>query len=141
MISAAERAATLAKIDLFHALTKREVLSIAMLAEEQTFPPDTVITNEGDQGTTFFVILHGMAKVTAGGKQRAVLMPGRYFGEMSVIDGEPRSATVVTDSEVQVLAIPSFSFRPLLLEQPTITRKLLEVMCKRLRKCEQAPTS
>jgi len=139
--SAAERAEALAKVDLFHALTKREILKIAMLAEEIRFPPDMVIANEGTAGTTFYVILHGIAKVVAGGKKRATLTPGKYFGEMAVIDGEPRSATVIAETELQVLAISSYNFRPLLLEYPTIARKLLEVMCKRLRKVEQAPTS
>jgi len=141
MTSATERAEALAKVDIFHALSKNEIFAIAMLAEEVTFPPNAVIATEGLAGTSFYVILHGIAKVTVAGRKRNTLMPGKYFGEMSMIDGEPRSATVTAESELQVLVISSYNFRPLLLEQPTITRKLLEGMCKRLRKCEASLTS
>jgi len=100
--------------------------------------PGRSLASEGEPGGRFYLILEGKAEVTVGGESRAELGAGEYFGEISLIDGEPRSATVTAASELRVLSLASFTFAPLLVEHPTITRKILLEMCARLRGAEEA---
>src|SRR5438270_13194470 len=96
------------------------------------------LATAGEQGGRFYLILEGNAQVTIAGEQWAELGPGEYFGEISLIDGEPRSASVTAASDLRVLSLASFTFAPLLVEHPTITRKILLEMCARLRRAEEA---
>ena len=94
------------------------------------------ITEEGGSATGFHLIRTGTASVTVGGQPRAGLGPGQYFGEISLIDGKPRSATVTADGPLQTISLASWSFKPILDEQPGVARALLVVMCERLRRAE-----
>jgi CRP-like cAMP-binding protein len=128
----------LAEVDLFQGLTKGELLKIYMLAREENVRSGRALATEGEPGGRFYLILEGKAQVTIAGEQWAELGPGEYFGEISLIDGEPRSASVTAASDLRVLSLASFTFAPLLVEHPTITRKILLEMCARLRRAEEA---
>jgi CRP/FNR family transcriptional regulator/CRP/FNR family cyclic AMP-dependent transcriptional regulator len=67
--------------------------------------------------------------------------PGEFFGEMSLLDGQPRSATVVADTPMRMLVIPRREFVTLLREVPSLTERILIALCQRLRHAEQALTS
>jgi CRP/FNR family cyclic AMP-dependent transcriptional regulator len=123
----------LGSVDLFEDLSKRELFVIHELAKELRFPAGRAVAKEGTSGGRFFLILEGKATVSVGGKTIGTLGPGDYFGELSLIDGQPRSATVVADSPLRALTLTAVDFRPLLLEQPRIARKIMTELVRRLR--------
>jgi CRP-like cAMP-binding protein len=120
-------------VDLFEELSKSELRKVAGLAKPFTFAEGESVTEEGTPGGRFHVIQSGSAKVVAGGRTRATLGAGEYFGELSLIDGEPRSATVIATEPLTTLSIAEWNLRPLLKSQPTISYKLLVVLCRRVR--------
>jgi CRP/FNR family cyclic AMP-dependent transcriptional regulator len=132
--------ALLGNVPLFEGLSKRELSSILSVAKEIHFDEGHDIVEEGATGVGFHLILEGEAHVLIGGRKRATLRAGDYFGEMSLIDGGPRSATVRTSTPVRTLALTSWAFMPLLDKNPSIARKLLQEMSKRLRAIERVLT-
>ena len=137
MTRAEEGVELLAEVDLFQGLSKGELLKIFMLAREEKVRAGFSLATEGESGGRFYLILEGKAEVTINGERWAELGPGDHFGEVSLIDGEPRSATVTATTELRALSLASFTFAPLLVEHPTITRKILVEMCSRLRSAEE----
>jgi CRP/FNR family transcriptional regulator, cyclic AMP receptor protein len=128
----------LSHVDLFHGLTSTELKTVLGQSKEMSFRPDEVVAAEGTKAGRFYLILKGEAKVNVGGRRRPSLGPGDYFGEISLIDGGPRSATVTAATDLQTLSIASFNFRALLKEQPPLAMKLLSQLCRRLRSSEQS---
>jgi CRP-like cAMP-binding protein len=96
------------------------------------FPAGTVIVAEGDRGKGFYVIEKGTATVTVEGLERTTLAAGAYFGEVAVIDGGPRSATIIAATRVSGLEIAPNTFRKLLDEDPTIAAAIAEQLRARL---------
>jgi CRP/FNR family cyclic AMP-dependent transcriptional regulator len=132
--------ALLANVPLFEGLSRRELNSILNVAKEIAHDEGHDVVEEGATGVGFHLILEGEAHVLIGGRKRATLRPGDYFGEMSLLDGGPRSATVRASTPVRTLALTSWAFMPLLDKTPSIARKLLQEMSKRLRNLERALT-
>ncbi len=128
----------LRSVPLFEGLSDRELRSIFEAAKEVSFPEGRAIIEEGASAVGFHLILEGQAEVLLGDRPRTTLGPGDYFGEMSLIDGAPRSATVRTTSPVRTLSLTSWSFMPLLERMPSIARKLLLEMSRRLRAAEKS---
>lgn len=126
----------LGRVGLFQGLSHKELKVIAGAAKEMEFSPGEVVAAEGEEGSRFFVIIEGTASVDVSGKAQPGLGPGDYFGEISLIDGKPRAATVVAQSRLRTLSLVSWNFAPLLEEHPSITHKLLLAMCDRLRAAE-----
>ena len=100
-----------------------------------------MIATEGDPGVGLFVIVDGEAEVTIGGKRMAILRRGDFFGEIALLDGGPRSATVTARSDIRLLGLTEWVFRGLLQEHPSIAVKTLESMAGRLRDATQAATA
>ena len=130
--------ALLGQVGLFEGLSRRELESILAAGKEIRHGEDHDIVEEGATGVGFHLILEGEADVLVGGVPRAKLRTGDYFGEMSLLDGGPRSATVRSVTPVQTLALTSWAFMPLLEKMPSIARKLLVEMSKRLRQVEDS---
>ncbi len=122
MTRAEEGIPLLAEVDLFHGLSKGELLKIFMLSREETVRAGRTLATEGEPGGNFSVIMEGRAEVSVGGETVNKLGPGDYFGEISLIDGEPKSATVTATSEMTLLSLASFTFSPLLVEHPGIAQ-------------------
>jgi CRP/FNR family cyclic AMP-dependent transcriptional regulator len=100
-----------------------------------------VLTREGDSGREFFVVVDGRARVMVGDRGRiAALGPGASFGEMSLLDQRPRSATVEAETDMQLLVLDARSFSSLLEDAPSVARKVLVAMAGRLRLAEQEAT-
>src|SRR5881396_119423 len=95
----------LAKVPLFSGCSKRELAVIAQAAKEVRHKAGTVIAREGEYGIGLFLILEGKCRVTIGGKEKAILGPGDFFGEIALIDGGPRTATVTAITDVRLLGI------------------------------------
>lgn len=122
----------LAAVPMFSACSKKDLQLVAKTADEITVEPGADLTVEGGSGREFFVIMEGKAKVTRGGKQVAVLGPGDFFGELALLDKAPRNATVTAQTPLDVLVLEQRSFTGLLAEVPTIARKLMIGMARRL---------
>jgi CRP/FNR family transcriptional regulator, cyclic AMP receptor protein len=128
-------------VPLFSACSKRELSRIASLADEVDVPEGKVLTREGDQGREFFVVVEGQARVMVGDRGRvSALGPGASFGEMSLLDQGPRSATVEAETDMQLLVLDARSFSSLLNEVPSVARKVLAAMAGRLRASEREAT-
>ena len=129
----------LSTVDLFQGLSKRELQRLMATAKELSFAEGDNMVTEGDEDGRFYLMLEGTAQIIQGRKKLATLGPGDYFGEISLIDGEPRSATVVATAPIRALTMARWNFRPLLEEHPAIARKLLIEMCRRVRELDRSP--
>lgn len=130
----------LASVPLFEGLSKRELRQVVSATSEVTFPEGRSIVEEGaDAGAGFHLILDGEVRVIMAGRTRARLGPGEFFGEISLLDGGPRTATVLAQTPVRTLSIPAWNFIPILDRNPTIARKLLVEVAKRLRAVQRRP--
>ena len=128
-----DKADVLKKVPLFSGLSQRYLHLIAAEADEVKEEAGAVLTKQNGLGLEFLLILEGGARVERDGTVIARLGPGDFFGEMSLIDGMPRSATVIAESPTVLLVIQSRSFRSLLDTVPGLQRKLLVTLCARLR--------
>jgi CRP/FNR family cyclic AMP-dependent transcriptional regulator len=128
----------LTKIPLFAACTGEELRQISEKASTLTYEAGTVLADEGSVGAEFMVIVDGTAEVTAGGHVLNELGPGDFFGEIALLDGGPRTATVRATSAVVAEVIDERDFRVLLYDVPSLSRKLLVGVAKRLRAANMA---
>lgn len=122
--------------DLFAGVGKKALAAIAAQARVVNHPEGKDITEEGGGAAGFHLIRSGEVAVSVHGNARPDLGPGDYFGEISMIDGKPRSATVRAKSPVTTISLASWAFHPILDEHPDVTKELLKVMCARLRAAE-----
>ncbi|MEP6973715.1 MAG: cyclic nucleotide-binding domain-containing protein [Actinomycetota bacterium] len=125
-------------VPLFSEFGDKELLRVAAIAKEVEFPAGKEIAKQGESGVGFHMIVEGEASVTVDGTNHATLGPGSYFGEMSLLDGGPRSATVAATSELKTVSLTSWDFNVLLDQFPELARKLLIELCRRLRSVEQS---
>jgi CRP/FNR family cyclic AMP-dependent transcriptional regulator len=132
------KSALLSAAPLFASVAPEEMGAIAAAAVEVEFPADHVIARQGEIGTGFFVIVSGGARVVRDGEAVATLGPGDFFGELSVLDGLPRIAQVVADGPTTCLALASWDFEALLLEEPRVSLALLRGLAGRLREVTEA---
>jgi CRP-like cAMP-binding protein len=128
-------AALLADVPLFSGLSNRHLRRIAAVAEDRRYPVGRPIVQQGARGDPFFVIVDGEAKVTMGRSSRAAvrLRAGDFFGELAVLDGGPRTASVVAVMPVSTLRIMRSDLREILRQEPDVALKLLEEVAGRLR--------
>ena len=130
----------LGRSQLFQGLSKKELERVLRSADEVDHSVGTEVTQEGKGGVGFHLILSGSATVEQRGRTVRKLGPGDSFGDIALIDGGPRTATVRADTPLHTLSIVAWDFKPLLLEHPTIAHKLLLELCRRLREAEARPT-
>lgn len=130
----------LGSVGLFEGLSKKELSQISKAARQVEFEAGSAIVKEGEEGVGFHLILSGRAKVTVRGRARKTLGAGKFFGELSLLDRGPRTATVIAETTVRTLSLVSWEFLPLIDKSPSIARKLLVEMCRRLRESEEADT-
>jgi CRP-like cAMP-binding protein len=121
---------------LFSAMTDKDLRRVLTIAKVVSHAKGQPVVEEDQTAIGFHTILTGQAEASVGGTPVATLGPGAYFGEMSLLDGKPRSATVRATSDLQTLVIPSWDFNHLLDQHPEMMRALLIELCRRLRKIE-----
>ena len=126
----------LTRIWLFSGCTQAELRKIGKAMTEVTVPAGTLLVEQGQPGLLFFVVLAGTASVRRGRRSVATLGPGDFFGELSLLDHRPRSASVVCTTEMTLLVLRQRQFQKVLRETPTLTVRLLRVMAQRLRTSE-----
>src|SRR5919199_3722137 len=122
----------LARLPLFEGIGKRDLQRIAREAEFAEFGPGDHVVSTGDQPDFFYVILSGEAHAAAKPAARP-LTTGDSFGEMGLIGGEPRSATIVAATELHVMRLPRRAFDDVLDRHPAIARRLLHELAGRVR--------
>ena len=127
------RAELLAGCPLFKGIDADGLAKLAELATPVDFPAGHVIARQGEIGTGLFVIIDGEVRVVRDGEEIARLGAGDFFGEMSVIDGLPRVAGVVTTTPARCLALASWEFERLVMDHPTIGLAILRGLSARLR--------
>jgi CRP-like cAMP-binding protein len=123
----------LATVGLFSVLSKAELRQVLKASDQVDAEPGQVLVVEGRPGHEFFLILEGEAIVRRNGRKIATLGPGEYFGELSLLDHGPRSATVVAATEMRLLVLGQREFAGLLQTIPGMAAKLLVSMAHRLR--------
>jgi ATP-binding cassette subfamily B protein len=126
--------ALLRRSSLFTGMTDRTLEAIADLTTEVAFGPGEVLVREGDAGDAFFVITSGAASVEQHGSTLRNLTAGDFLGEISLIDGMPRTATVTATSPVAALRLARNDFQRLIDEHPSIRLELLMALTERVRK-------
>jgi CRP-like cAMP-binding protein len=131
-----QRIEALRKVPLLAGLSKRDLARVLALAKEVEFWAGDVIVKDGDQADDFYLLARGNAKLSVPGRRTAILDPGDYFGEMAVLDGGPRTATIVAEDHGWALRIERSDFLRLLDAYPSIARTILIEMSKRVRAAE-----
>lgn len=123
---------------MFADVDPEDLAPMAHAAEEHTYEPGHTIVQEGEVGDVLYVVVHGEVSVVRGGVVLARLGPGETFGEMAVLDAEPRSATVRATEETTVLAVASEDFYDVLREQMEIAEGVIRMLTQRLRVADRA---
>lgn len=127
--------AALQASELFRDLPQKQLKSICDAGKMMSFQAGTEVVAEGDGAGRFFLILDGTAEVFAHGVHQAELGPGDAVGELALLDGGPRSATVRAKSELRTFSLASWNFRPFLGE-PEVMRAVIGLLCRRLRSAQ-----
>jgi len=130
----------LRKIPLFGRLNQRQLNAVAKHVDEVQLRKGAVLAKQGAQGMEAIIIVDGRARVETDGTMLAELGAGAVVGEMSVIDGKPRSATVIAETPMNLLLLHRRDFVSLLETVPGLQRKLLVTLCERVRQADQALT-
>jgi len=130
------KVALLQKVSLFRGLSLKQLEQIARLADEVEVPAGKRLATAGDNGYELFVIVDGQAVAKAARGRAVRLGPGEFFGEMSLVDGGPRSATVETLSSMRLLVVGRREFWQLLTAAPPLGRTIMRVLSRRVRDAE-----
>ena len=138
MPSTLEKVLVLKSAPLFSRVPAEDLASLARMAESRIIAPGQRIVAEGEPGDELYLLVHGRVAVTRGGHRITTLGPGESFGEISVLDDGPRTATVVAEEQSEVLAIASEDFYEILREQSEIAEGVIRILVKRLRDADAA---
>jgi CRP-like cAMP-binding protein len=133
MLTRVERVLALKNIELFHDIPGEVLADIAALLEEETFEKGQYIANEGDLGKELYMIVKGEVEVVAGGNVVAVMKEGAGFGEMALIDSQPRSADIIAKNDVLVLKMESDDFLEILKQRDEVALGVIRVLTGRIR--------
>ena len=133
-----QRVDALSRVPLFSDLSRRHLNQVAEAARIVTYRRGAPVIREGDLGATLFVIVEGEAKVTRGGRKLATLAPGDFFGEISLLDGGPRTATVIAETPLSVVRLYRAPFFRLVQAEPDLGVKVLSILARRIRRVDRA---
>ena len=138
---ATDAASLIGNVPFFAGLDEKRRKSIASEGKEISYKAGDKIVEEESMGVGFYLVLDGKAEVRKGTKVLASLGKGQFFGEMSLIDEQPRSADVVAVAPTRCWALSSWSFASVVKANPEIPMMMLKEMVKRLRAAQSSPTS
>lgn len=128
----------LGAVPLFQDLSIKQLRKVVDLAEVARFMEGATLVKQGEIGDSFYVVLTGQAKVVANGRTINRLIPGDYFGEISLLDGGPRTASVLAETEMTLVIITQRGFLAMLAKDPEITICLLEGMARTVRRLDRS---
>jgi CRP/FNR family cyclic AMP-dependent transcriptional regulator len=130
--------ARLGDISMFAPCTKKELQQIARLTTKLNVDSGRVLTKEGERGSEFAIVLDGTASVTQHGKVVGTLTAGGHYGEMSLIDDGPRTATVTATSPMTLAVVAPNEFGQLLEDVPALARAIMRGLARRIRELDKA---
>jgi CRP-like cAMP-binding protein len=132
-----DRITLLRGVELFSSCSTAELRKIAGLATEHHARAGQVLARQDERGHEFFVIVEGRAEASRNGVVLAELAPTDFFGELAILDGGTRTATVVAMTDLRLLVLSSAEFKQLYQFHPAVTRKIVAVLGARLRKADE----
>src|SRR5918997_2744081 len=127
---------SLRAVPLFADLGNRDLKQLADSMKEHSFAAGEEVVAEGKSGVGFFVILEGVARVSQGGERRGELNAGEYFGEMGLIDGQDRLASLTAETDPPGASLDTWNFRPFVRAHPDVAWALLTALVKRVREAQ-----
>lgn len=127
----------LARVPIFSHCSAEEIAAITGVAQESRFEPGQIIVTQGTPGQAFYLVVSGRVEIFRDNVSLGAFGPGDFFGEMSLLDQAPRSATIRALDETCCLMLASWDFKALLERHPSIAIKLLEVLSRRLRVADE----
>jgi CRP/FNR family cyclic AMP-dependent transcriptional regulator len=127
---------SLRAVPLFAELSKKDLRQLATSMHEKSYAAGEEVVTQGEGGVGFFVILEGSAAVAVAGKDTGVLRAGDYFGEMALLDGDIRSASVTAEEGLRCAGMTAWNFRPFVRDHPDLAWALLKALAKRVRVAE-----
>lgn len=130
----------LKRAPLFEGLSRKELTHLARVSEDLEVPPGQVLCKEGDIGREFFVIVDGETQVTAKGKDLGARGSGDFIGEIALLEDTTRTATVTAKSPLRVFVLTREDFRSLVRENPTVERKVMQALARRVVELSRDPT-
>ena len=130
--------AVIASVPLFESLSRKHLKKVAGLSTTVDFGAGDTVIQEGEPGDSFYVTVSGQAKVLTGGKTMHRLIPGDHFGEISLLDGQPRSASVVAETPLSLLRVPRSSFLKLVTDDADLARALLASLARMVRRVDRS---
>jgi CRP/FNR family cyclic AMP-dependent transcriptional regulator len=125
---------------LFDGLSRSELVKLARHSEDLEVEPGKVLCREGAIGHEFFVIVNGKVKVTRNGRRIATLSGGDFLGEIALITEMPRTATVTAETLLRFFVLTRREFQQVLDEHPSVERKVLRALARRLAQTSNDPT-
>jgi CRP-like cAMP-binding protein len=128
----------LGAVPLFAGLSRRHLRRLAEHADVATFRPKEAIVRQDRPGGSFYVITQGEAKVIQDGRTISTLGPGDFFGEISLLDGGPRTADVIAVTPVSAIRVFKSAFDQMVAEEPGVAARILAVVARRLREAERS---
>ncbi len=137
MLSTVERVLFLKSVELFSRIPGEELAQLAAIAQEVTFEKGELIIQEGEPGDSLYLIVEGEVMVHKLGQNITRLGQRESFGEMSLIDNEPRSASITAISDTTCLKIERDDFFDLMTENPEIAQGVIQVLSERLREADR----
>ena len=130
----------LKRAPLFEGLSRKELTQLARVSEDMEIPAGTALCKEGEIGHEFFVIVEGKVDVTRNGRKVATRGSGEFVGEIALLEQTPRTATVTAKTPLRVFVLTNKAFRSLLDESPSVERKVLRTLARRVVELSKDPT-
>ena len=125
---------------LFEGLSRKELGLLARVSEDLELPAGEVLCRQGDIGREFFVIVDGETQVTVNGKDVGVRGGGDFIGEIALLEDTRRTATVTATSPLRVFVLTREDFRSLVRENPSVERKVMQALARRVVDLSRDPT-
>ena len=135
-----QKIASIKAVPLFGLCTDKELADIAALTDELMVTAGSVLTKEGQPGLECFIVVSGRGRATLRDEVIGEISPGEVIGEMALLDVSPRSATVTAIDDMELLVLDPRNFSDLLDRHPSVGKRMLVSMARRLRAVENAPT-
>ena len=131
----------LASVPFFSGLNAKQLKMVAESGKELSYKPGDTIVEEGTMGVGFYMVVDGKVEVRKGSKVLATLSKGQFFGEMSLIDEQPRSADVVAVQPTRCFSLTTWVFSALVKQHPELALPMLKELARRLRAAQSSPAS
>ena len=133
MLLVMEKVIILKSINLFSEISESDLLMLATQVKEVEYPQGLEVIRQGELGTSMYIIVRGKVDAIINDHVVATLSQGEVFGELSALDPEPRSATIVTKEETLLFEIENFVIENLMYEYPDVASGIIKILCQRIR--------